>query len=200
MRAKPWITRGYERKFDSMQLLNQNHPGFVVPVTVLLMIVVSGCNKSENKHNRPDFVSEGFDVPVLLEHAQFTLRPIQQSDARLDYEAVMASAQQLRSQFESSWPEDDFSIEENQKQLGIHEQQFADRSAFVFTVLQPDESRVLGCVYIVPAETKDNDVVVKYWVRQSEADGELPKNLRRELEAWLKKRWPFRTAKFEGPT
>ncbi len=64
---------------------------------------------------------------------------------------------------------DDFSIEENRNQLAIHEQQFVSRTAFVYTVLRPDESKsLLGCVYICPNESKDFDAIVTYWIRETE--------------------------------
>ena len=54
--------------------------------------------------------------------------------------------------------------------LGWHQKEFALRRSFAYTVVAPDESRVLGCVYLNPSET--HDVRVKLWVRNDAyADG-----------------------------
>ena len=134
-----------------------------------VILVFIGCRDSKHHSEREVFVPSEFKIPLVLEHKSFRLRPIRQSDARLDYEAVMARAPQLRLQFDGDWPAEDFSIEENRAQLAIHEQQFLDRSAFVYTVLRPDEKEILGCVYIHPAEKENVDATVTYWVRQSES-------------------------------
>ena len=164
-----------------------------------LMILASiGCSNSKNQSERETFVPTEFEVPLELEQASFRLRPIRQSDARLDYEAVMASATQLRLQFGGDWPAEDFSIEENREQLAIHEKQFLDRSAFVYTVLRPDEKEILGCVYIYPGEKNDVDATVTYWVRESESADALRFELFKALDAWLQTDWPFQTVEFDG--
>jgi RimJ/RimL family protein N-acetyltransferase len=181
------------------QFLQRRHSGLMICGSMVVMVMLLGCNKAKNQNRRSIFVPLDFNVPVVLERPRFKLRPIQQTDARLDYEAVMSSAQQLRIQFDDDWPTDNFSIEENQNQLAIHEQQFVNRTAFVYTVLRPDESQVLGCVYIYPDETRDFDAIVTYWVRETKTVGDLPQKLRSALEIWLKTEWPFQTVKLDGP-
>ena len=181
------------------QFLKQHSSGLTFCGFVVVVFLLLGCNKARNPNRHSKFVPPDFNVPVVLEHARFKLRPIRQADARLDFEAVMSSAKQLRIQFDGSWPNDDFSIEENRNQLGIHEEQFVNRLAFVYTVLRPDESQVLGCVYIYPDETRDVDAIVTYWVRETETFGELSQKLGSALKVWVKNEWPFQTVKFDGP-
>ena len=73
-----------------------------------------------------------------------------------------------------------------------------DRSAFVYTVLRPDEKEILGCVYIHPAEIEDVDATVTYWVRESESADALRFELFKALDAWLQTDWPFQTVEFGG--
>ena len=42
-------------------------------------------------------------------------------------------------------------MEQDGKDLRRHEEEFERRSSFDYAVMAPDESRLLGCVYIDPA-------------------------------------------------
>ncbi len=186
-------------RWGLLQRLKQYHPGSVFVTSLVVILMLAGCNKSNQQPIQLTFVPPDFNLPVVYEHARFRLRPIRQTDAQLDFEAVVSSAQRLRIQFDGSWPDDDFSIEENRNQLAIHEQQFVSRTAFVYTVLRPDESKVLGCVYICPNESKDFDAIVTYWIRETETVGDFPRELASALKAWLRNEWPFETVRFNGP-
>src|SRR5205814_962443 len=78
------------------------------------------------------------------------LRPLRQADVAEDYEAVMSSADMLRRWSQSSWPSDEFTPEDNRKDLERHEREHAAREAFTFTVLDLGRARCLGCVYLAP--------------------------------------------------
>lgn len=168
-------------------------------LSFVILIQVLGCNSDRADSTPTRFVPDSFVVPASFQHAEFELRPIRQSDAERDHAAVMSSATNLRIQFDSDWPSDEFTIEENRQQLAIHEQQFDNRSAFVYTVISLDGARVLGCVYITPDELMAQDAVVKYWVRSDLLDSGLPQSLATALRDWLKNEWPFHAVKFAGP-
>ena len=53
----------------------------------------------------------------------------------------------------------------------------------------PDESQVLGCVYLNPSET--HDVRVRMWVRRSAWEDGLDPLLERAVRAWVATSWPF---------
>jgi len=128
----------------------------------------------------------------------------------------MASAARLRAGSPHGWPRPGFTLAENLADLERHEQEFRDRAAFAFTVVSPDESRVLGCVYINPctvtpcvagprAETPPPDgpaAAVYLWVRD-EHHPALTGTLYRAVKDWLVSSWPFsrvcwiRTAYYE---
>jgi hypothetical protein len=87
-------------------------------------------------------------------------------------------------------------LEENLVDLGWHEKEFQLRRSFVYTVVAPDESRVLGCVYLYPDE--DSDVRVLMWVRRDAWEAGLDSELERTVRSWIAARWPFATVAYPG--
>jgi len=143
------------------------------------------------------FVPDNFDVPPLLETNQFRLRMLSVDDVEKDYEAVIESRHLLHS-LGSSWPREGFTLEENLADLERHQQEFLDCEAFAYTVVSLDESRVLGCVYINPAESEAAEAEVLMWVRQSEYDNGLDPILFREVKKWIETAWPFTNVIYPG--
>jgi hypothetical protein len=68
------------------------------------------------------------------------------------------------------------------------------RSSFAYTVVAPDGSRVLGCVYVYPDEQADAQV--RMWVRRDayELDGVLEQAVRE----WIEREWPFMRVSWPG--
>ena len=91
----------------------------------------------------------------------------------------------------SDWPRVGFTIEENLADLEQHQQEFLSREAFAYTVVSPDESRVVGCVYINPAMEEGIDARIRMWVRESEYKKGLDPVLFRAVQEWIEKEWPF---------
>lgn len=140
------------------------------------------------------FVPADFQIPGTLLHPRFRLRMLRAADAQADYEAVMASQARLRAGSPHGWPRPGFTLAENVADLKRHEQEFHDRVAFAYTVLAPDESRVVGCVYINPCSLVDKDQAatadVYLWVRD-EHHPELTRVLFQVVDEWLNSTWPF---------
>jgi hypothetical protein len=89
---------------------------------------------------------------------------------------------------DDSWPTADFTLEENRRDMARKERRRARRQSFTYTVVSPDESRVLGCVYINEG-IGGPDAAVFLWVRQSEADGPLDQELEAAVRNWMKEAW-----------
>ncbi len=68
------------------------------------------------------------------------------------------------------------------------------RSSIAYTVVAPDESRVLGCVYIYPDE--DADAQVRLWVRRDAY--ELDSVLEQTVREWIEREWPFPRVSWPG--
>lgn len=81
------------------------------------------------------------------------------------------------------------SLAQNREDLERHARDFAERSGFTYTVLDPDGD-VVGCVYVYPADEDVHDARVLSWVRSSHAEHDSA--LRRAVAGWLTSgAWPF---------
>lgn len=73
-----------------------------------------------------------------------------------------------------------------------------DAVSFAYTVVNPSESLVLGCVYINPTRKRGYEAVVYLWARQSELAGGLETRLFASVKQWIAKEWPFKKVAFPG--
>ena len=144
--------------------------------------------------------------PEELRTDEYVLRPILVADAELDYEAVMESREALRLWEQSTWPEDDFTVDANRKDMEKLERRRAQRESFTYTVMDPTETTCLGCVYVFPTDAplytrttvtaldddrwSDFDVVTSFWVRTSRLADGLDQRLLDALARWLDDEWP----------
>lgn len=144
------------------------------------------------------FVSAGFTIPEVLETPEFRLRMLTINDLVKDYDAVMSSVEHLKQVWPGSgWPEG-LTLEDDLIDLGWHQHEFLARASFAYTVVTPDESKVLGCVYINPTRKPGYDAEVYLWVRSSELESGLDDRLFTLVKAWLEEIWPFKTVGFPG--
>jgi len=144
------------------------------------------------------FVPKDFNVPEKLETAEFRLRMLTVHDVVKDFDAVITSAEHLKTVWPGSkWP-DGLTLEQNLIDLGWHQKEFQTRRSFAYTVVTPSEMRVIGCVYIVPTHKQGHDAEVYLWARQSELAGGLEDRLYYAVKNWVAKDWPFKAAAFPG--
>ena len=143
------------------------------------------------------FVPVDFSVPETLETAEFRLRMLTVNDVVKDYDAVITSVNHCKTVWGGTWPEG-LTLEQNLIDLGWHQKEFQTRRSFAYTVVRPDESRVLGCVYILPTRKRGYDVEVYLWARQSELASGLERRLDAAVQAWVVTRWPFQSVAFPG--
>lgn len=149
-------------------------------------------------------------VPAGLSTEEFALRPIVADDAEADYAAVMETRDYLRLWEQSTWPEDDFTVEANRTDLIDLEQRHAAHRAFTYTVLGPDGSECLGCVYVFPTKATflvkstvtpvgddrwaDVDAVIFFWVRLSRIKTGMDERLLAALRTWFDEQWKLKRA------
>lgn len=143
------------------------------------------------------FVDPEFKVPETLVTDRFSLRMLTVSDVVKDYDAVMSSKQHLHDIWGPGWPEG-LTLEQNLIDLGWHQKEFQRRRSFAYTVVAPDESRVLGCVYINPTRKVGHEAVVYLWARQSELASGMETELAEAVKAWLAADWPFKNPALPG--
>lgn len=146
------------------------------------------------------FLPGGFEVPRLLETGAFRIRPITIHDVVKDYEAVMTNREHLWGLFGGAWgwPAEDLTLEQDLIDLGWHQKEFQMRSSFDYAVMSPDESRLLGCVYVDPPEKEGFDAEVCFWVRRDGVEDGLERDLERAVRAWIAEAWPFEKVAYPG--
>ena len=73
---------------------------------------------------------------------------------------------------DGSWPHE-ITLYENRGDLERHARDFAARTGFTYTVLDPDDRDVIGCLYIYPLKD-EGGAEVSSWVRADRADLDVP--------------------------
>jgi hypothetical protein len=138
-----------------------------------------------------ELVADDFDVPAALEHERFRLRMLRVDDVVKDFDAICSRVDRTGA------PQPPFvpTVAQNLVDLGWHQKEFELRRSFAYTVIAPDESEVLGCVYLYPSET--HDARVRLWVRRSAWDDGLDPVLEGAVREWVAARWPFERVTFE---
>ena len=146
------------------------------------------------------FVPLDFKIPLRFEHERFVLRPLLISDVVKDYDAVMTSVDHLQGVFgpQSNWPPPTLTLEQDLIDLGWHQKEFQRRTSFAYTVMKPDESQCLGCVYIYSSVKAGIDAEAYCWVRKRAAADGLDQVLFDAFKKWLEREWPFGSVAFPG--
>jgi hypothetical protein len=145
------------------------------------------------------FLPDDFEVPTLLETERFRVRPITIHDLIKDYDAVMTSAEHLRSALPWGWPPEDLTLEQDLIDLGWHQKEFQLRSSFDYAVMSLDERRLLGCVYVDPPTKEAGfDAEVYLWVRTDELGTGLEETLEEAVRRWISEEWPFEKVIYPG--
>lgn len=140
------------------------------------------------------FVPEDFEIPTTLKTDRFHLLKLTTKDAEKDYEAIMTSIDHLQGVFGpfDPWPQPDLTLEQDIKDLYFHQKEFERRSSFAYTVMNLDESKCLGCVYIIPSVNPKYDAMAITWVRKDELKNGLDKYLFEAIKKWVQEKWLFR--------
>ena len=146
-----------------------------------------------------ELVPNTFEVPYALETRAFRLRMLTVNDVVKDFDAVMSSAEELYDFWpQTIWPKG-LTIEQNLIDLGWHQKEFQRRSSFTYTVVELDESRIIGCVYIYPCLKASFDAQVHFWTRPSvQIPNVEPGLLEHTVKDWLREVWPLRAPAFPG--
>jgi len=146
------------------------------------------------------FAPDSVTIPTGIETQNFRIRKLTINDVVKDYDAVMSSVEHLAGVFGpgSSWPSADLTFEQDLIDLGWHQKEFQIRNSFTYTVMNPEESRCLGCVYVYPSEKQGYDAKVILWVRRSEFGKGLDEKLFSVVKRWLSEEWWFSKVAFPG--
>jgi len=147
-----------------------------------------------------DFVPADFDPPTSLSTERFRLEPLGPQHNEADHHAWTSSIEHVRATpgfAESSWPPiEGMSLEKNLDDLRRHADDFEARRGFTFTVLDPGDQDVIGCVYIYPSSSEDWDITVRSWVTADRAELDVP--LADAVAQWLATDWPWERVERPG--
>jgi hypothetical protein len=140
-----------------------------------------------------EFVPLDFVPPTSLVSEEFRLEPLGPQHNQADHAAWMSSIDHIRSTpgfTDSKWPPPGgMTPEENLSDLQGRADDFTRRAGFTFTVVDPGDGDVIGCVYLYPSASTDYDVTVHSWVRADRSSLDLP--LADAVARWLATDWPW---------
>lgn len=131
-------------------------------------------------------------LPKPLTHSRFVLEPLDEKHAELDFEALMSCRARLREELAwGDWPPEDFTLELNRADLRRHQDEFVRREAFAYTVLNPDRSQCLGCIYLERCDEVDG-AQLAFWVIDDAI--ELEEDLITSVLEWIHRDWSINPA------
>jgi hypothetical protein len=128
----------------------------------------------------------------------FLLVPLGREHNEADHEACSSSIEHIRATPgfpDGRWPRP-MSLEENRADPERHRATSRRARAFTYTVLDPSDRDVIGCVYIYPDKKGPADAVVSSWVRATHAASDAA--LRKLVSGWLAEAWPFERVAYVG--
>jgi len=137
-------------------------------------------------------VAEAFVVPVEKELSDHVLVKVDPKYSVLDYEALMTARVFFRSSLNSTWPDDNFTLQKNSETLINDLAAFNKKESFTFHVVNRVKDQILGCVYITAPFNDKYDASVFIWVSKKYLSTPLFLNLKREVKHWIKTVWPFK--------
>lgn len=137
-----------------------------------------------------------FVPPWGLVTERMRLEPLRPAVAELDYNGFMSSIDHLQAALHWGWPTEDFELEQNVGDMERHWAEFGNGEAYAYTVLAPDRSRCIGCVYVNPLDGRPRSANVAYWITADVLDARLDEHLLSELVAWFERDWPLDQALF----
>ncbi|MBN2054238.1 GNAT family N-acetyltransferase [bacterium] len=144
------------------------------------------------------FLPADYPIPPGFETARYHVRPLLAADAVKDYEAVMESVDIIHAALLSGrWPADTFTLEQNRRDLAVKERRAAQRRSFTYTIVTPDEERVLGCIYINKG-IGGPDAAVFLWIRRSAQEDGFDAEVEASVRTWIEEKWPFRRVVYPG--
>lgn len=150
-----------------------------------------------------------FDFPKNHNSDIVTIFPTNIEFAASDFEAVMASKEELRLWSVSDWPEDDFTITANREDLKYHVEDNLEYTAYGFMLYDPSKKTCYGSLYINPIhfesfknekeEIEKFDVRINCWIR-TDIEESFKIDIIKTIINWLNRAWPIRWGFSARPT
>ncbi|GMA36950.1 GNAT family N-acetyltransferase [Demequina litorisediminis] len=146
----------------------------------------------------PSWLPADFAHPLRATlNEQAHLRPIHPEDTDIDMVAVMGNQPMLWAKYGDAWgwPPADMTAEADRADLDRHAREMVTHESFNYAILDPDETRIYGCVYIDPpedsAEKARGPVADVSWWVVADAPAGLADAVAAFVPRWLADAWPF---------
>ncbi len=156
--------------------------------------------------SRVSFREKGIGPADAFTGDGFIVRPLVPSDVVLDHEAVMSSREFLfHWEQDPPYPPEDFTVEDNLKDLQQMDGEHHNGTRYTYTVMNADETQVLGCIYFAPSDDRmyrtaevtsydgtdlsSIDATVAFWVRPSTWENGFERTLLDAVLGWLQDDW-----------
>ncbi|MEO2219570.1 hypothetical protein ABGV49_21160 [Chromobacterium vaccinii] len=153
------------------------------------------------------FIPSDFSPPRQVRFPDFSLAVLGPDYAEPDLQAVRSSANAIRHVFgpDNYWPAADISFDENLADLKRHFDEFDQRYAFAYCLLAPDDQRYLGCLYLKPIKSRqENDwrkqrfqAQAFLWLNASDNPLSADQTVA-ALQDWLAQDWPLAAIAWPG--
>ena len=138
--------------------------GIIVSLAERMASAELGCGRASQPSTvavmtADEFVPADFDPPTSLTTDDFRLEPLGPQHNEADHAAWMSSIEHIRSTPgypDGNWPPPTgMTLERNLSDLRRHADDFTSGRGFTFTVLDPADNDVIGCVYLYPSASED---------------------------------------------
>lgn len=163
-------------------------------------VTASGANTPvPEASQKAAFIPPDFNVPTLVETADFKIVPLGPDLAKVDFDAYMSSIEHLQKTFTRStgWPHENITDADALQDMLNEQARFESRTSFAYAVLTPDGSRELGCVYVYPSPVSGYDAEVRMWVTKAQFDAGFDAELYNWVIGWMAD-WPFEKVAYPG--
>jgi len=148
----------------------------------------------------PNLISSNIRIPQQIKTDLFVIRPLEVTDAKADYEAVMESRDRIKNTFGPNhpWPPTDLTLEQNRIDLAWHQKEHQRRDSFTYTIYDPDTETELGCLYIQPTQIDDYDAAVYFWTSMTANQRDLVDQITACIRRWVSEDWPLEKVIYPG--
>lgn len=152
------------------------------------------------------FRENGIEPATGFSGDVFIVRPLVPADNELDYDAVMSSREFIYDwEQDPPYPSEDFSPEDNLEDLQKMHGEHRKGTRYTYTVINADESQVLGCIYFLPhndrmyrnaqvtshdgTDLSSVDATIAFWVRTSTWRHGFERDVLEAVLHWVKHEW-----------
>lgn len=154
-----------------------------------------------NDTNKKKIVPENFNVSLSYNIKHFNLTFLNPGNVKEDFETIISNIDNLKNVFGpyNNWPWDDFTIDENYRDLEWHQNEFLNKTSFAYSIRDTLTKDYLGCVYIYPSFDLKFDVNVIFWMKRTKRYKKVYDLLYESIRQWISEEWPFEKVAYPGP-